>query len=579
MSAMSMPVPEEQPDDGEPTQKVKWYWHVLSWGLFAFTFVVFGGVRVLFLQDIPVLLFLVAFSGLIALPFNQWFGLRLKSWSGMLLGFMWIAGIGVGMYALLLFVIPPFAISPETTYLTEPRAKEFYGIDYQAVIKKELDPGVPLENNGFRLLIATFCRSLCKGVVGFNDKHWEQLCQYLDLPVEFEPELMFVRWWQYEKTLEPEKKELVKMTPYGDFITPYSEEAIPLVRQWFDENEAALDVFVAAIQMPAMHVPPMFNKTVNDTIGINEEICREIVRNLQIRVRYRMTIGEIDEAWNDVLALYHIVEHHRKAVWNTLSSIISSPLQRMANGCAESVLIHSGWTSDEIRKKAEKIAPFLKPVSEDKLKLIFRNERLTALDTMRHLLRDEDEILNPGFWDWFKQKNNDANIRRGYAMVEINRHFDKMERHLFHGEPEPNDMMEEFNTIKMIVWYGTFAGVPTAIGWMMSSLCDPTLIAWWVNQKSNQAEISLTHLVFALEAYRRDKGDYPDELNALRGDYIAEIPLDPFTGKSFRYIVNEDAPGYLLYSVGQNGIDDGGRNTSDEPKGDDIRRRVPIVSI
>jgi hypothetical protein len=36
-----------------------------------------------------------------------------------------------------------------------------------------------------------------------------------------------------------------------------------------------------------------------------------------------------------------------------------------------------------------------------------------------------------------------------------------------------------------------------------------------------------------------------------------------------------EPPGFLLYSVGPNGIDEEGRDRNDDPKGDDIRRRVP----
>jgi hypothetical protein len=65
---------------------------------------------------------------------------------------------------------------------------------------------------------------------------------------------------------------------------------------------------------------------------------------------------------------------------------------------------------------------------------------------------------------------------------------------------------------------------------------------------------------------------YPGGLNDLQERYLAEIPLDPFSGESFRYIV--EPPDYLLYSVGPNGIDEEGRGSSDVPKGDDIRCRA-----
>jgi hypothetical protein len=83
--------------------------------------------------------------------------------------------------------------------------------------------------------------------------------------------------------------------------------------------------------------------------------------------------------------------------------------------------------------------------------------------------------------------------------------------------------------------------------------------------------------MFALEAYQRDHdGNYPATVEDLRGRFINEIPLDPFSGDLFRYVVEES--GFLLYSVGPNGMDEEGRGNGDTPKGDDIRRRMPIVT-
>jgi hypothetical protein len=53
------------------------------------------------------------------------------------------------------------------------------------------------------------------------------------------------------------------------------------------------------------------------------------------------------------------------------------------------------------------------------------------------------------------------------------------------------------------------------------------------------------------------------------------MPLDVFTGKSLVYRPSEK--GYLLYSLGPNGIDDQGRGLGDEPfGGDDISVRMPL---
>jgi hypothetical protein len=91
----------------------------------------------------------------------------------------------------------------------------------------------------------------------------------------------------------------------------------------------------------------------------------------------------------------------------------------------------------------------------------------------------------------------------------------------------------------------------------------------------DQATQSLDNvrICFALEMYQRDNGRYPDNLDALTPKYLKSIPQDLFAEKPLIY--KPTADGYLLYSVGVNGVDDGGRGDDDDPKGDDIVVRMP----
>lgn len=61
----------------------------------------------------------------------------------------------------------------------------------------------------------------------------------------------------------------------------------------------------------------------------------------------------------------------------------------------------------------------------------------------------------------------------------------------------------------------------------------------------------------AIEAYRAHTGAYPDALSALAPDYILAMPLDPFSGRGFRYVGPQDGDDtYLLYSIGPDMADD-----------------------
>jgi hypothetical protein len=71
----------------------------------------------------------------------------------------------------------------------------------------------------------------------------------------------------------------------------------------------------------------------------------------------------------------------------------------------------------------------------------------------------------------------------------------------------------------------------------------------------NQAAIAC-----ALERYRLVKGSYPDNLEALpAAGLITMLPQDVLTGQPMKY-EKSGAQEYVLYSVGWNGMDDGGRS-------------------
>ena len=87
-------------------------------------------------------------------------------------------------------------------------------------------------------------------------------------------------------------------------------------------------------------------------------------------------------------------------------------------------------------------------------------------------------------------------------------------------------------------------------------------------------------VVFALAAYRADSGGYPSDLTALVPKYLPAIPNHLYSDRPLCY--KRQQFGYVLYSVGKNGKDDGGRSNRDEPQAgdiidcDDIAVRVPV---
>jgi hypothetical protein len=65
----------------------------------------------------------------------------------------------------------------------------------------------------------------------------------------------------------------------------------------------------------------------------------------------------------------------------------------------------------------------------------------------------------------------------------------------------------------------------------------------------------------ALKRFQLQHGKLPETLDELAPEFFRFVPIDPYDGKSLRYHPNADGT-YLLYSVGDDGKDDGGDPTN-----------------
>ena len=98
------------------------------------------------------------------------------------------------------------------------------------------------------------------------------------------------------------------------------------------------------------------------------------------------------------------------------------------------------------------------------------------------------------------------------------------------------------------------------------------------------ARCRVARVGIAAEIFRREHGAFPEKLEELVPDCFPAVPKDPFTGEELRYLKGRlehaaadirfrngefeeqlrdgFAEGIRVYSVGADGVDDGGRNWS-----------------
>jgi hypothetical protein len=192
-----------------------------------------------------------------------------------------------------------------------------------------------------------------------------------------------------------------------------------------------------------------------------------------------------------------------------------------------------------------------------------RGERLSAMDAVQHVHDDRGRLILSkldelsGSVDGLPSIANVASIvmpRRSEAERVINWFYD---RYLGMNEGKPpaglsGDM-------------GIDAGL-SSLSWRhpLPKLIVPALGSYFRVGRQEQLQRLGLRTLLAIEQHRLDRGVLPGTLDELVPAYLDAVPGDPFAsaGRALTYRVlaepDEQGRGYILYSVGFDGVDNGG---------------------
>ena len=102
---------------------------------------------------------------------------------------------------------------------------------------------------------------------------------------------------------------------------------------------------------------------------------------------------------------------------------------------------------------------------------------------------------------------------------------------------------------------------------VLARIAMPNYLKAFQTTVRNQAMAAEAYLACGLERFRLTHNDYPPDLDALTPGLADNVPPDPVNGGKLRYR-RLGADDYLLYSVGWDGIDEGGRTGKSAAEGD-----------
>jgi hypothetical protein len=162
----------------------------------------------------------------------------------------------------------------------------------------------------------------------------------------------------------------------------------------------------------------------------------------------------------------------------------------------------------------------------------------------------------PGYWGWKCWQSYDdelAHLQLLQASVEAVRKAGR-ERAL---GPALEQFTEQAGALEL--------AHPRAGRWLGFSLLQGSIHRYLARVSWLEMQRSLLVAAIGLKRYQLTHGVYPGGLTALVPDILAQLPRDPMDGQPLRYRPNPDGS-FLLYSVGEDGRDNGGDTSPPAPQ-------------
>lgn len=494
-----------------------------------------------------------------------------------------------------------FTISKETTYVTGPLDKDGY-IDYAAALNERLKKGVTPENNANVLIWKA---------LGPHPKRYrvpEEYFQLLGMEAPPEKGEYFKDFWSFVKDrygigIATEGYERLYGHFNHDIERPWSAREHREVADWVKANEQALATAVHASGRPQYYGPSVQEKRTGASIRVYVLGVREIANALVARAMLRLNEKNYDEAWQDLLACHRLGRLISRGA-SLLNALVNISIDGVAARAEVAYL--DGIRSDPKRvENCLRDLQKLPPLQElaDKLDVC---DRFNSLGLFMRYDRHENELrkfINIFLRGWTAEKGHEEDdkvldligkltaedIDRDAAMRNVNRWHDRMAA-MTRGttrasrEKQWEEIQEEAKALRKAIEPGELSKILE--GKDNAEVRAKLVTDLWfcfvvsgVHRTQNSTDYAKQNhenliVAFALAWYQCDHGHFPKSLDALAPKYLAEIPQDIFSGKPLIY--HPTNKGFVLYSVGLNGKDDGGRGHDDDVPGDDIVIRMPL---
>lgn len=309
--------------------------------------------------------------------------------------------------------------------------------------------------------------------------------------------------------------------PTGSGWTPDDRRTIT---EWIKQNERCLDEYAAAAQIRECFFEcESPDGLVTNVVFPRAVPVRHIARLLAARAKMRLNEAEIVGAIQDVQTLLRAARHMETQPF-VIQYLRSLAIRALTYDVLSDIPGRAGETIDYAAV----------------LKAIRRPDRPVNIRGSRLLLTERISA-----WDVAQRFPSPPPMTLAENVKQIEAIHERLAR-IFTApyataKPLGEELERELKAKKS-----------TVVGLMLSSLTRVSVLA-----RRTRAEQAAVRSLLRIHKYQAEHGEWPKTLREAMKSEASVYRKDPFTGKDLIYRVGADRRP-ILYSVGENGVDDGG---------------------
>ncbi len=322
------------------------------------------------------------------------------------------------------------------------------------------------------------------------------------------------------------------------------------VQKRLEENAACLDKFCAAARKADCYFEMKSESGRILDVPLPELApLRGIARWLVVRAKLRLLGGDTDRALDDLECVLR-AGRHLQTQPVLLQYLVGVAIDALA---CDALLDAPGLSPKPMdcehalqRLKDADLAP-------RRMARQVIVEKLCAWDNAQRYLRDTD---GDGRYETLALPKELADALQSPGKLDLAQTFDETIREIgdYFDRARKAVAAEDYAQAKPVLQ--TLAKELADKKGSLLSIVAPSLGPAVVIQNRVIAQYRGARIVLRLHAYRAKQGHWPADLKEALSGEPPETATDPFSGQPFVYRVKDDAP--VLYSVGENGKDDGG---------------------